>query len=105
MKGAYKALITMAIGNRFLDELLLYNMFVYSVTVACYHLIDFEKHFEMPEHTPKASTGTIMYYTFLSHASVMAGEIVPKTMLGRALLSIHILMTWVIMLLLLVPWE
>lgn len=93
------------VNKRFLEGILLYNILVYSIIVGCYHYIDFDTHFEMPDHTPKATTGAIMYYAFLVHTGVMAGEIVPKTKLGRGLLAIHVLFSWGLIMILMAPWS
>lgn len=91
-------------GNKFFRGLVAYNLFVYSIFVALYSVIDFKKHFDIPAGL-EPTTSVRMYYAFLSQAGVMAGEIVPKTAFGRALLSMHILLSWGIVVALLVPWD
>lgn len=106
MRGIYRAILMTAekpFHNSTLQKLLAYNLAVYVAITYTYLNIDFAKHFDLPDGTT-ATPGTIMYYAFLSHANVMAGEIVPKTNFGRQLLAAHIFMTWIGMIMLLVPW-
>jgi len=90
------------VENKFIDAIVLYNVVVYSLLIAVYHIIDFKHHFNLPEGT-KPTTPVIMYFTFMTHANVMAGEITPRTDLARALMSIHILVTWGFIIALLAP--
>lgn len=98
-----KQLLRIIAGNKFLKGLLVYNALIYILFVGIYHTIDFEKHFDLPPGT-RADTGFIMYYTWLSHCNVMAGECVPKTSTGRQILAYHILMSWGVILVMLAPW-
>lgn len=98
-----RQLLRIIAGNRFLEGLLLYNIAIFCIFVAVYHGIDFAKHFDLPPGE-KTTTQLIAYYTFLSQANVMAGEIVPKTNTGRTILATHIFMSWGIMVAFLVPW-
>jgi hypothetical protein len=86
--------------NKFFDGILLYNLMVYSMMIAIYHIIDFNKHFSMNR---QAGTGTKMYFTWMTHANVMAGEITPKTSLGRGLMCMHVFLTWGMLMVLLAP--
>ena len=86
--------------NKFFDGIILYNMMVYSTMVAIYHIIDFNKHFNVAH---KAGTGTKMYFAWLTHTNVMAGEITPKTALARGLMCMHVLLTWGMVMVLLAP--
>lgn len=98
------------VNKKFLEGIVLYNVAVYALIVAAYHLIDFDKHFVNltkpdSEKYKKTTSGEIFYYAFLVHATVMAGEYVPKTKLGRGLLSVHVLMSWGLMMILMAPWS
>ena len=86
--------------NKFFDGIVLYNVMVYSLMVAIYHLIDFNTHFEVNH---KAGTGTKMYFAWLTHTNVMAGEITPKTDVARGLMCMHVLCTWGMVMVLLAP--
>lgn len=92
------------VHNRFLEGIILYNICVYAAMVTLYHAIDFDAHFQWADERP-STTPRIMYYAFMSHANVMAGECTPTTTLGRGLLSMHILLSWGLMMLLLAPWS
>ena len=95
--------VHMVISNKFLKGLLLYNVLLYTMFLSIYLVIDFKKHFHLPEHTEDI-TSTIAYYTLLSQTQVMAGEIVPKTRLGRYLLMTHVFLSWFMIALVMVPW-
>ncbi len=86
--------------NKFFDGIVLYNLMVYSMMIAIYHSIDFHKHFNVPH---KAGLGTHMYFAWMTHTNVMAGEITPKTALGRGLMCMHVLLTWGMVMVLLSP--
>lgn len=86
--------------NKFFDGIVLFNLMVYALMIAIYHLIDFDAHFELKG---KADTGKIMYFTWMTHTNVMAGEITPKTGVARGLMCMHVLLTWGIIMVLLSP--
>lgn len=86
--------------NKFFDGIVLYNVMVYALMTALYHLIDFDTHFDLKG---KAGTGKIMYFTWMTHTGVMAGEITPKTDVARGLMSMHVLLTWGMLMVLLSP--
>jgi hypothetical protein len=88
-----KSIVSILAHSRFFEALLLYNIILFVIFVAIYHLIDFRRHFDLPEHTPP-TTHSILYYTFMTQAQVMAGEISPKTNLGRQLLVVHVFLSW-----------
>lgn len=98
-----RAFIRMLAANKFFEGLLAYNLILLLSVVLVYHTIDFEAHFQLPEGV-KPTTDVMLYYAFLSQSNVMAGEIVPKTRLGRTLLAVHIFLSWGIILAFLVPW-
>lgn len=98
------------INKKFLEGIVLYNVTVYALVVAAYHLIDFDKHFVNiakpdAQKGAKTTSAEIFYYAFLVHATVMAGEYVPITKLGRGILSVHVLMSWGLMMILMAPWS
>ena len=94
------------VNKRFLEGIVLYNILVYSLVIIAYHVIDFDEHFKnVTTTTGPTTTGEIMYYAFLVHATVMAGEYVPTTKLGRGILAVHVLMSWGLMMILMAPWS
>ena len=102
--GLRMRMIGAVLHNRVFDMLVLYNVMVYALAVAMYHLIDFDTHFEWTDKAP-ISSQKIMYYAFLSHSGVMCAECTPRTELGRSLLAVHVLFSWGIIIALLAPWS
>lgn len=97
-------LLRAVVNNRFLESLFLYNALLLAVFTLIYSVIDFDRHFILPDHIKHADTSVKMYYAFLSQSNVMAGEIAPRTSTGRTLLAVHILLSWSIILAFVVPW-
>lgn len=100
---ALKNDVHMVVNNKFLKALLYYNIILYCIIFSVYLIIDFKKHFDLHENAHD-DVGTIAYYTLLCQTQVMAGEIVPKTHFGRALLGMHIFFSWFVIVLVMVPW-
>jgi hypothetical protein len=98
------------VNRKFLQGIVLYNVLVYALVILAYHVIDFDAHFKNvvadPDAPPKpTTTGEIMYYAFLVHATVMAGEYIPTTKLGRGILAVHVLLSWGLIMILMAPWS
>lgn len=87
-------------ATSFLEVIVLFNLALFVAMTLVYHLIDFEKHFTLPVNAGYASTGVITYYVLMCQSNVMC-EIVPKSKLGRSLLSLHIALSWLFVLLML----
>ena len=96
--------VKLVIHKNFMEGIVLYNLLVYAIFFSIYHVIDFEKHFEI---TTKAqpTTSFIAYFAFLSHANAMCAEVTPRTEFGRSLLGLHVLFSWGLFLVLLAPWS
>jgi hypothetical protein len=67
---------------------------IFLVFTLIYAVIDFQKHF----HTSPAN---IVYFSTTVHTSVGFGDITPKTHLGKAIVSLHMLLSFVATLLVL----
>lgn len=83
--------------------LITYNLTSVFLFSALYTAIGFDTHFELPE-TAKPTYANALYYSFAVQATCMAGEIYPKTPLGRGILSLQILSAYVTTMVLIVPW-
>lgn len=83
--------------------LLVYNLMCVIVFSTLYYTFDIRKHFV----TPDGFQGTYldcMYYAFAVQSTCMAGEVYPRTALGRALLSFQLLSAFLATMVLIVPW-
>jgi len=88
------------LSNRFLERLMQYHMVLFLVFCGIYRfLIDFKQHFTVRENT----ISIVSYYVLLTQTSVMAGEIVPRTKLGRSLLATHVFLSWFVIILSVTP--
>ena len=96
--------VHLMVNNKFLKGLVLYNVLLYCVFLSTYLIIDFHVHFNLPPGSSD-DVSTIAYYTLLSQVQVMAGEITPKTSLGRTLLGLHVFFSWFVVVLIMVPWS
>ena len=94
----------MEIAEKFLVGIVIYTLLTYSLFIVIYKFNDFEKHFAVPEGT-KVDTRLIMYYAFLVQTGYMAGEITPKTSVGRTIVALHSCFSWILTLALLAPWS
>jgi hypothetical protein len=83
--------------------LLVYNLVCIFSFAGIYMGIGFDKHFQLPPDI-KPTYANALYYSFATQATVMAGEIVPKTALGRGVLSVQITSAFLSTMVLLVPW-
>jgi len=99
IRGNFHAVL----NNSFVKALFTYNLVLYVMFFGVYSMIDFPKHFNLPNNT-NADTGTVAYYTLMCQTQVMAGEITPKTQLSRALVGIHVFFSWFVVALIMVPW-
>ena len=88
--------------NKYFDWIVLYNVMVYAAMISIYHAIDFDAYFDLKQKS-KAGTGEIMYFAWMTHTNVMAGEITPKTDVARGLMCVHVLLTWGMVMVLLSP--
>lgn len=76
---------------KFLGSLLAYNAVVFVVFLVVYLLIDFDKHFGSEK---KATFADKLYFCLMTHSNAMAGDFVPRTAVARRVMSLHILFTW-----------
>jgi hypothetical protein len=76
---------------RFLGNLLIFNLVIFSIFLPVYLLIDFNKHFASDK--PVSVTGKI-YFALVTHSNAMSGDIVPKTDVARSIMAAHIMLTW-----------
>jgi hypothetical protein len=93
----------LVLSNKFLQSLMTYHLLIFIVFVLIYkYAIDFREHFKVPPKTP-SSISVIAYFVLLCQTTVMTGEIVPKTNLGRSLLSTHVFFSWFVVILSITP--
>jgi hypothetical protein len=94
----------LVITNRFLRSVVLYHAVLYCIFLTIYvGLIRFDKHFDFRyDTTDNISISTIAYYTLHTQSTVMS-DIHPRTKLGRALQSSHVLLSWFIVVLAMTP--
>ena len=83
--------------------LLAYNLTCVLLFGSLYVAVGFDKHFDLPEHMAPSFANSL-YYSFAVQATCMAGEVTPKTQLGRTLLSLQILSAYLTTMVLIVPW-
>ena len=83
--------------------LLVYNLTCVLLFSTLYKVVGFDTHFVLPDHM-EPSYANCMYYSFAVQATCMAGEVYPKTQLGRTLLSLQILSAYMTTMVLIVPW-
>ena len=83
--------------------LLAYNAVCVFGFSAVYSLVDFDKHWALPEGVEN-NYSTRLYYSLAVQATCMAGEIYPKTTTARTVQSIQIMSAWLTTLILVVPW-
>lgn len=80
-----------------------YNLTSVVLFSGLYAGLGFDKHFTLPEGT-EPTYANCLYYSFAVQATCMAGEIYPKTKVGRGLLSLQILSAYLTTMVLIVPW-
>ena len=79
--------------------LLIWNVVVYATFFGLYNAVGFSKHFNVPA---KGSTvGNVAYFTIATHVMLGHTDTYPRTALGRALVSCHLLCVWIPMVVLL----
>lgn len=83
--------------------LLIYNLSCVLLFSGLYTAVGFGKHFNLPEGM-EDNYQNALYYSFATQATCMAGEVYPKTALGRGLISFQILSAYLTTLALIVPW-
>lgn len=90
-------------AQQILALLFAYNVVCVLTFSAIYYKVGFDKHFELPE-TVKPNYVNALYYSLAVQATCMAGEIYPKTALGRGILSFQITSAYLTSMVLIVPW-
>lgn len=83
--------------------LLAYNLSCVLAFSTVYHAVGLRNHFAVPDGF-EDSFLNCMYYAFAVQTTCMAGEVYPKTQLGRTLLSFQLLSSWMSTMVLIVPW-
>lgn len=94
----------LVIHSKFMEGILLYNLMVFAIFYSIYHVIDFEKHYQIPEGM-HPTPSFLMYFSLLTHTNAMCAEVTPKTTLGRNLMALHVMFSWGLFLVLLAPWS
>lgn len=95
--GGYKA------ASHVLLLLFMYNTICLFTFATIYYSIGFDKHFNLPDDM-EPSFKNCLYYSLATQATCMAGEVTPKTPLGRGVLSFQITSAYLVTLVLIVPW-
>lgn len=86
-----------------LTLLFAYNLACVLTFATLYYAVGLDTHFNIPEGADN-SFGTCMYYSFAVQSTCMAGEIYPKTAVGRGILSFQLLSAMMVTMILIVPW-
>jgi hypothetical protein len=92
------------IPKHIVGYLLLYNFTVWLIFAVTYRLIDFHKHFAVPDYFSDGHWSETSYYAFMVSTQMYGTAIVPKTALGRGLVSIHATLAWAQTIIFLAPW-
>lgn len=95
--GGYKA------ATDVLWLLFLYNAICLFMFATLYWVIGFDQHFNLPDDM-RPNYQNCLYYSLATQATCMAGEVTPKTPLGRGVLSFQITSAYLASLVLIVPW-
>lgn len=92
------------VSNRFLRTVVLYHLILFFLFLFIYTtLVRFESHFDLRYGDEDATVSTIAYYVLHTQSTVMTGDVQPKTRLGRALQSSHVILSWIIIILAMTP--
>ena len=83
------------------SAMLVYQCTVFAVFTALYSAIGFKDNFNLPETKPATTVSllTSVYFSLATQTTTGFGDIHPKTEFARFLVSIHLLCTWIPMLL------
>lgn len=93
------------IPKNIVGYLLLYNFTVWLIFAVTYRLIDFHKHFAVPDFfNADGQWSETSYYAFMVSTQMYGTAIVPQTTLGRTLVSVHALLAWSQTVIFLAPW-
>ena len=88
----------------FIRWLLAYHVIVWLAFSIIYKNIDFGKHFEVPDDFQQ-SFSEVSYYSYQCVVQMYGTSIVPKTTVGRSLVSIQSFLTYSILIIMLAPWS
>lgn len=91
------------VSKRIVGLLLIYNYLVFIAFAALYRIIDFEKHFEVPSNFVH-DLDHVGYFAFMITCQIFGTNIIPKTTFGRAIVSVHAALSWVLSIVFLAPW-
>lgn len=92
------------VSVNFIRWLLAYNVVVWLVFTMIYKNIDFAKHFEVPPDFQN-SFSEVAYYSFQCVVQMYGTNIVPKTTMGRSIVSIQSFLTYSVFIVMLAPWS
>jgi hypothetical protein len=94
---------TFSIPKRIVASILLYNFLLWLTFAVTYRLVDFDKHFNVPEEFDGNWSWTA-YYALQVSTQMYGTSIVPKTNTGRTLVAIHGVLAWAQTVIFLAPW-
>ncbi len=92
------------IPKHIVGYLLLYNFFVWLTFAVTYRLIDFTKHFAVPDTFRPNHWSETAYYAFMVQTQMYGTAITPKTDVGRGLVGLHAVLAWSQTIIFLAPW-
>jgi hypothetical protein len=92
------------IPKHIVGYLLLYNFFVWLTFAIIYRLIDFAKHFSVPDFFMPSNWSETSYYAFMVQTQMYGTAVVPKTPFARGLVAVHAAMAWSQTIIFLAPW-
>jgi hypothetical protein len=82
------------IKHKVMKRILIYHAIVYSLFVSIYWLMDFPKHFALPEGS-KGDLHDIFYFAIVTQMAVSPpGDMAPLTKFARGVTALHALASW-----------
>jgi hypothetical protein len=88
----------------FIRWLLAFNFIVWLSFTLIYQNIDFAKHFQVPPNFQHSFSETA-YYSFQCVVQMYGVDYVPKTALGRTIVSFQSFLTYSVFIIMLAPWS
>lgn len=88
------ATLVTSLGTSVAGTFVIFHAALLAIALVVYSSIDFAKHFTVPEDA-RLNFGTLLYFSAtLSATFSCPNDIVPRSQLGRGLVSLHALISW-----------
>lgn len=92
------------IPKHIVGYLLLYNFAVWLLFAVIYRLVNFTRHFSVPDTFAPNHWSETAYYAFMVQSQMYGTAITPKTSFGRGLVAAHGVLAWSQTIIFLAPW-